>query len=55
MLRYSPSTKYVVRAEIEYAKAPILEIISIEVKIIPASERGETSLKPTVETVITVM
>ena len=55
LISYSPSTKYVVSAEIEYAKALILEIIRKEVKIIPPGFSSCTSPNPKVDIVITVM
>ena len=52
---YSPFTKYVVRAEIEYANVPMLPMINTVVNNIPPSLSSRTSPKPTVDTVMTVM
>ena len=55
MFRYSPLTKYVVSAEIEYANVPKLPMIKIVVKTMPLSLNSRTSPNPTVDTVMTVM
>ena len=55
VFRYSPLTKYVVSAEMEYANVPKLPMMSTVVNTMPLSLSSRTSPKPTVDTVITVM